>query len=125
MKTFAFHILRVGIAITYLWIGILILKDPAGWSGYIQPWAIAIIPGSLKFAMISTGILDMLIGFFLLIDRFTWIAGLLGALHLATVLIVTGITEITVRDIGLLTGCIALMVESLPTSWKTKIGSKM
>jgi hypothetical protein len=29
----SFHILRVGLAITFLWIGVLIFKNPESWGG--------------------------------------------------------------------------------------------
>jgi len=64
--------------------------------------------------MIGTAILDILIGFFLLIDFLTWLAALVGAIHLIIVLTVSGITDITVRDIGLLVAALALMIDSLP-----------
>ena len=35
MNRTSFHILRVGLAVTFLWIGILILKNPEAWGGYL------------------------------------------------------------------------------------------
>lgn len=116
MKDTSFHILRVGTAITFLWIGILILKDPEGWGGYISPWAANLLILPLKETMVGTAALDIVIGFFLLVDYFTWIAALAGALHLIIVLTVAGINAITVRDIGLLAATIALFLSSLPTN---------
>jgi uncharacterized membrane protein YphA (DoxX/SURF4 family) len=114
MKKTSFHFLRFGLAITFLWIGVLIFKNPEAWSGYLQPWAAGLVPIPLEQAMIGTAILDILIGFFLLIDVLTWLAALLGAIHLIIVLAVSGITDITVRDIGLLVAALALMIDSLP-----------
>lgn len=108
-----FHILRVGMAITFLWIGILILKDPQGWSGYIQSWLLDLLPLTPTHIMISTAILDITIGALLLIDKLTWQASLVGALHLVTVLIASGINSITVRDIGLLAGCLSLSLHRI------------
>jgi len=124
MKKTSFHILRVGMAITFLWIGVLIFKEPEAWSGYIQPWAVGLLPGSLEQAMISTAILDILIGLLLLIDRWVWIAALVGTIHLVIVLAVSGITDITVRDIGLLAGTVALMADSLPPYIINKLKTK-
>jgi uncharacterized membrane protein YphA (DoxX/SURF4 family) len=112
--TTGFHILRVGLAITFLWIGVLIFKNPESWGGYLEPWAAGLLPVPLSQAMIGTAILDILIGFFLLIDVLTWLAALLGAIHIIIVLTVSGITDITVRDIGLLAAALALMIDSLP-----------
>jgi hypothetical protein len=64
--------------------------------------------------MIGTAILDIIIGAFLLFDFFPWLAAAVGAIHLIVVLTVGGITDVTVRDIGLLAAALAIMVESLP-----------
>lgn len=114
MHQASFHILRVGLAITFLWIGILIFKSPEGWSNFLEPWAAGLLPIPLKEAMIGTAILDIVIGALLLTDTFVWLAALVGAIHLVIVLAVSGITDVTVRDIGLLAGLVGLMLESLP-----------
>jgi len=116
MKKTSFHFLRVGLAITFLWIGILIFKNPESWGGYLQQWAAGLLPIPLEQAMIGTAILDIVIGFFLLIDFLTWLAAFVGAVHLIIVLTVSGITDITVRDIGLLAAALAIMIDSLPPS---------
>ena len=123
MKTSAFHILRVGIAITFLWIGILIFREPEAWGGFLQPWAANLLPIPLKEAMIGAALLDLTIDLFLLIDVWVWLAALLGAFHLVIVLTVSGINTVTVRDIGLLTALLALMVTTWPNKfnfWKKK-----
>src|SRR3989338_5736519 len=109
MKRVSCHLLRVGLSITFLWIGVLIFKNPESWGGYLQPWAYGLLPIPIEQAMIGTAILDIAIGALLLVDIFTWLAALVGALHLVIVLTVSGITDITVRDIGLLVGLLALM----------------
>lgn len=114
MKKTSFHVLRVGLAITFLWIGILILKNPEAWSGYLQPWAAGLLPIPISQAMLGTAILDIIIGALLLVDFLTWLAALVGVIHLVIVLTVSGITDITVRDIGLLVAALALMIDSLP-----------
>lgn len=120
MKTSAFHILRVGIAITFLWIGILIFKEPGAWGGYLLPWAADLLPIPLEQAMVGTAILDILIGVFLLIDVLTWLAAFLGTLHLVIVLSTSGINAITVRDIGLLAAVLALVVHAWPYRLRLK-----
>jgi len=121
MNKTSFHILRVGLAITFLWIGILILKNPEAWGGYIQPWANRLLLVPIEQAMISTAILDIVIGVFLLADIFTWLAALVGAGHLIIVLTVSGISDITARDIGLLAAALAVSLDSLPQSIISRI----
>ncbi len=123
MQKASFHILRVGLAITFLWIGVLIFQNPEGWIGYLQPWALKLLPVPAMQALYATAVVDVLIGFFLLIDMFVWQAALLGAIHISTVLIVSGITDITVRDIAILTALIALTSDALPQNAIDKIKS--
>lgn len=123
MKPSSYHVLRVGVAITFLWIGVLIFRNPEAWGGYLKPWAAGLLPLPLKQAMLSTAILDILIGFLLLIDILSWLAALVGAIHLIIVLTVSGINAITVRDIGLLAGCVSLAITSWPLNFKFSIGS--
>ncbi len=124
MKKTSFHILRVGLAITFIWIGILIIKNPEAWGGYLQPWAVGLLPTPIAQAMIGTALLDIAIGVLLLFNSFVWLAALVGAIHILIVLIVSGITDITVRDIAILAAAMALMVDSLPKAFTNKIMSK-
>lgn len=112
MKNASLQILRVGTAVTFLWIGVLILREPEAWGGLIQSRMAVFLPFSLKFLMTGTAVLDILVGFLLLINRFTWQAALLGSFHLLAVLAVSGINAITVRDLGLLSGTIAIFASS-------------
>ena len=109
-KDAPYHILRVSLGITFVWIGILIFQNPEAWGGFIKPWAFELLPIGLREAMMGTAILDIGIGFLLLIDAFAWAAGLMGALHLAIVLTTSGISGVTVRDIGLLGSAIAIAI---------------
>lgn len=121
MRKISFHILRVGLAITFLWIGVLIFKNPEAWGGYLQPWAAGLLPIPLSQAMIGTAILDITIGAFLLFDFLPWLAAFVGAIHIVIVLTTSGITDMTVRDIGILAGIVALMADSLPKIFTDKI----
>lgn len=121
MKKISFHILRVGLAITFLWIGILIFRQPEAWQGYIQPWAARLLPIPVAQAMIGTAFLDIAISALLLIGSFVWLAALAGVIHLIIVLAVSGITDITVRDIAILAATAALLADFLPKNFIEKI----
>lgn len=115
MNRTAYHVLRVGLAVTFLWIGILIFKEPESWGlTYLQPWAAGLLPIPLRQAMIGTAILDLAIGFLLLTGLGVWAGALVGGAHLIIVLTVSGITAVTTRDIGLLAAVAALFIESFP-----------
>ncbi len=116
MNKTSFLILRVGLAITFIWVSVLIFRQPETWGSLIQPWALKLLPIPLVQIMMGTALLDMVIGILFFFGRTAWIAGLLGFLHLVTVLVATGINDITVRDIGLLAASLAVMITSLPPS---------
>lgn len=116
MRKSSYHFLRVGLAITFLWIGVLIFRDPLAWGSYIQPWAVKLLPVPLLQTMQATAVLDVLVGLGLLFDFFPWVAALLGSVHLIIVVVTGGVTDITIRDVGLLTGVLALFIETAP-SW--------
>ena len=121
MKKTSYCVLRIGIAISFLWIGVLIFKSPEGWGNMIQPWAATLLPVPLKEAMLGTAVVDILIGILLFIDLWTWLAALIGTLHITVVLVTTGITEITVRDIGLLAATLALAINTSPAWLRSKV----
>ena len=118
MKPAPLQIIRIGLAITFLWASILIFHDPKSWGGLIQPWVFDLLPLSLETVMIQTAILDLLIGFFLLIDVGTIIFAWLALVHLILIIIVVGITPETVRDIGLIAAALALVWAWWPKRFK-------
>jgi hypothetical protein len=112
------HILRVGLAITFLWVGLLILKDPVGWGAYIGSWAVSYLPAEVYQVMRFTAVFDIFIGVWLLLDYYLWIPAGLAAFHLGIVVFISGINAITVRDIGLFAASLALVFESFPVRAK-------
>ena len=110
-------LVRIGLGFTFLIIGFMISLDPNGWAILIQPWIRDLIPYSTDEMMFAIAGFDMAIGILLILGIWTWLASLLGALHIIGVLIVTGITEITIRDIGLLAAAITLSIETAPKEW--------
>lgn len=124
MNKLSFHVLRVGIAITFIWIGLMIFQDPQGWSSFIQPWAANLMPIPIGQVMIVAAIADISIGLLLLVNFWIWIVSFVSALNIAAVLIVSGITGVTVRDVGLLAASVALMINSLPSSMISRFSEK-
>ena len=115
MKKLALPVLRIGLGVTFLWIGILVFKDPEGWGAYLQPWAADLLPIDIGATMTVAGVFDIVLGILMILNLFVWPLAFLGAFHLLVVLIVTGINAITVRDIGLLAACLSLLFETWPS----------
>lgn len=107
-------ILRIGLAVTFIWIGLMIWQNSLAWGGYIKPWAAGLIPVPLDQALKATAVLDIVIGFLFLIRPLVWLGGFLGSAHLIAVLVTSGITDITVRDIGLLAATLFLFFNYRP-----------
>lgn len=101
-------------AITFLWIGVLIFQNPEAWGGYLHPWAAKLLLIDIKTAMLATALFDIVVGFLLLTNYFTFWASILASLHLAIVMTVSGINPITIRDLGLLAGVLALAASTFP-----------
>ncbi len=112
MKQSSFNILRIGLAVTFLMIGLLILRSPEAWGNYLSPWAMEIVPIPIRQLMILSGIFDILVGSFLLIGFMTRLSAILATIHIIFVLVASGITEVTIRDIAILTIAAVLSMES-------------
>jgi len=124
MKSASFHILRVGLAITFLWIGVLIFQNPEAWGGYLLPWAAKLLLIDIKTAMIATAVFDIAVGFLLLTDYLTFWAASAATLHLIVVMTVSGINPITVRDLGLLAGALAIAASTFAELGKAELGGR-
>ncbi len=112
---FAFILLRIGLAFTFFWTGILILKDLKEWSKAAKGgFKEKIIPFSPEAVMTFVAIFDLIMGIWLLSGLYLWLAALLAALHLITVLIVSGLWNPAYRDVGLLAMAITLVIYDLP-----------
>lgn len=114
MRLSAYHILRVGMGITFAWLGILIIQNPENFAGLVEPWARNIMPMGMNQVMTFTGAFDIIIGIWLISAIRIWIPAALAALHLLAVLIVTtgGIDSVIIRDIGLFAASLALAIDA-------------
>ena len=124
MSKKALTILRLSMAVTFIWISIMIFQEPLFWGGFIQPWAANLLPGPLEQVMISTAVMELIIGVAMLFNIYTWIAALIASLHLLVILITVGIDSITVRDIGLLGASVALFLSTVPKHITDKLCRK-
>lgn len=105
-------ILRFGLGITFVWMGIVVWLKPLGFSSLIQEWALHYISFSLELFMQVNAIVDVIIGLWLMFGIWPRIAASVASVHLLGVLITTtgSLDTVVVRDIGLLAGCISLAV---------------
>lgn len=104
-------ILRIGLGITFVLTGFLILKDDDKWAHMVPDWFSKYIP-SVRAFMIGTAWFDLVVGAWLISGYFTGIAAVVAAIHLLGVLIATGKHSFheVYRDIGLLFASVSLAV---------------
>ncbi len=112
------HILRLGLAITFIWTGLMIIQNPEGWSSFLPQYFLQ-SEYSTEFTL-AVGFFDTIVGFFLVANRWVWFISLLATLHMLGILIISGVNSITVRDIGLLAIALSLFFFNIPNNLKRK-----
>lgn len=110
MESWVILSLRITLGIVFIITGYRIFQDPLSWGESVKPWAKALLPTSLKTAMYSTAVYDVIIGIWLLSGFFVWIPALLAAIHMVQIIISVGIEGPEYRDIGLFGASIALLL---------------
>lgn len=102
----SYLVLRVSLGLTFLLIGIDILRHPEVWLGYVP--ATLPLGISRELGLQLSGVFDVVLGALMTVRMFPKIVAGLAAVHLAGVLVSYGIDAVTVRDIGLLGAAVAL-----------------
>ncbi|MDP3997324.1 MAG: hypothetical protein Q8P73_02385 [bacterium] len=103
----SYFLLRLGLGLVFLWVGIDIFRHPDRWVGYV--------PASLPFGFTRvaglqlTGLFDAVIGLLFITDNWPRITAWLAMVHLAGILITQGINPVIVRDVGLFAMALALL----------------
>lgn len=104
----SYLLLRVGLGITFLWIGIDMVRHPDSWIGFLP----GSIPASLsrESALIVIAVTDMATGCLLLLNKLPRLTALAAAGHLAGIIVVNGIDGVLIRDVSLLGSALALVL---------------
>jgi len=120
MRISARFVLRIGLAIAFAWVGIMILRQSSVWLSLLQPWARHLVRPSMRIPLQTVAVLDIAVAVGLLFDFSMWIASLLGSVLLLGTLVLTGITDVTVNYVGVLGATIAAFVDADRPSWTRK-----
>lgn len=107
-------VLRIGLAVVFFWFGGDKFFHPDYWlSAWIPSWTLALAAklgiGANQFVYLN-GVFEVLIGLSLLSGVFMRFFAALGMAFLIGIFIFIGVSEITVRDAGLLGGLLALFL---------------
>lgn len=103
---YALPVLRVGLALVYLYFGVSQLLSPADWVGYLPS-----VLGTTSFAntiIIANGVFEVAAAALLLLGLWVRPVATVLAAHLAFISLSLGFTAVGVRDFGLTFATIAL-----------------
>jgi uncharacterized membrane protein YphA (DoxX/SURF4 family) len=93
-------ILRVGIALVFLWFGSQQLLHSVEWTGWLPSWT-QNLPVSRTTFVFMNGIFEVIFGTLLFLGLFTRLSSLLLGLHLLAIAFTIGYNDVGVRDFGL------------------------
>lgn len=109
MQSIGFVVLRVGLALVFLWFGMNQLFDPSSWTSFVPSWGVPPFLNTTQVVLMN-GLFEVLSSILLILNIFTRPAALLLALHLVGIVISTGINPIGIRDLGLSVATFALFL---------------
>lgn len=112
MNKNGYQILRLGLGITFIWIAVLILRDPLLWSSFLPSSIQSILPIAPELFMQATAVLDILLGVFLIANKFTKIVAVIAVLHLLGLVFSLGFGDLSARDFGLMMMAVAIFVQA-------------
>ncbi len=101
LKTLSSPILRIGLALVFLWFGISQISDTVNWVGYIPDWVVNLSSLNATTIVYLNGGFEIIFGTALLFGLFTRFVAFLLFLHIADITFTVGFDAIGVRDFGL------------------------
>ena len=120
-RPYSGSIVRIAMALVFLWFGISQIVSPDTFMGYLPSWALAaptgggmmgsmntmmhsmvqLIPGKATGFLAVNGIVEIILGTFLLLGYWRRTAAALLGLHLLAIAISLGYNDVAIRDVGL------------------------
>ena len=107
LKKYSPALLRIGMAVVFLYFGISQLQHPQSFVGWL-PKEVSLIPISSTTFVILNGAFETFFGTLLLLGIWTRLSAALLGLHLLGITFTIGFTEVGMRDLGLALATIAL-----------------
>lgn len=99
IKNYGPAVVRMGLALVFLWFGLNQLFDPGSWIGWVPGWIHPIVhPAIVVFV---NGLVEVILGTILLLGFFTRTASLILGLHLLGIAFSIGYSATMIRDLGL------------------------
>ena len=108
-KDFAFVILRVSMALVFLYFGFQQVYSPDSWTSFVPEFAILSGMTANNIVMIN-GVLELILGSFLIVGIYVRFSALILSLHLIGIAISIGFTPLGIRDFGIAFATLALSI---------------
>lgn len=102
-------IIRVGLAVVFLWFGYNLVSNPADWTRQVPDYVAEIAPLSTETIVMINGIFEIVLGLALLVGFWTRTVAFLLAIHLIPIVINFGPASPNgARDFGILMATLGL-----------------
>ncbi|MBR9703328.1 DoxX family protein [Candidatus Woesearchaeota archaeon] len=108
-------IVRISMALVFLYFGFSQLLQPARFVGWLPPEA-SLIPISGTTLILFNGVFEVVFGTLLIVGAYTRISAALLGLHLFMISLTMGFTQTAVRDIGLALATLSIVFTG-PDVW--------
>ncbi|MEK6890185.1 MAG: DoxX family membrane protein [Nanoarchaeota archaeon] len=97
IKYYAPVVLRISIAVLFLWFGFEQAISPEDWTGFLPSWISNLSISAVSFIYFNA-VFEIIFGFLLLLGLFTRTSALLLGLHLLGIAFTIGYSPLGVRD---------------------------
>lgn len=102
------HLLRLGLAVVFLWFGFSQLLDSLRWVYLVPDWAVNLVHLPPAMIVLGNGAFEVVFGGLLAMGILVRISALILGLHLALIAFDLGVSAVGVRDFGLVISSLAL-----------------
>ena len=94
-------VLRVGLAIVFLYFGFSQIQSPDNWIGYLPEFFTTLDNITPNNIVMFNGFLELTLGIYLLIGLYVRFASAILGLHLIGIVFSVGLSPVGIRDFGL------------------------
>lgn len=100
-KRFAPIILRIAMALLFLWFGTSQIMSPTDWIGFVPQSIVTLTGMSATTIVFFNGLFEIIAGSMLLLGLWTRVVAALLFLHMLDIAFTVGLDAIGIRDLGL------------------------
>lgn len=104
----AYHLLRLGLAVVFLWFGFSQLTNGITWVAWVPLWAVELLNIPPAMIVLANGLLEVVLGSLLALNLFVRPVAIILGVHLFIITIEIGATAVGIRDLGLTCATFAL-----------------